>query len=58
MTQRLQKTSPMVRAAASLDPNHRRRKLPEKPRNLLAPQPPQQNRRFGRGHTMQLKDML
>src|SRR3979411_2656664 len=58
MAERPQNPRPMVRCAAGLDPDHRRRKRLEEGHHLLAPQLLTQNYLLGGVHPMKLEKMF
>src|SRR5580704_357480 len=58
MAERPQNPRPMVRCAAGLDPDHRRRKRLEEGHHLLAPQLLTQNYLLGGVHPMKLEQMF
>src|SRR3977135_730359 len=58
MAERPQNPRPMVRCAAGLDPDHRRRKRLEEGHHLLAPQLLTQNYLLGDVHPMKLEKMF
>src|ERR1700687_2676229 len=58
MAERPQNPRPMVRCAAGLDPDHRRRKRLEEGYHLLAPQLLTQNHLLGGVHPVKLEKML
>src|ERR1700735_5706188 len=58
MPKRVQQPRPEVARTARSNRDHRRRKILEKHRHILAPKLPAQNRLLGRVHSMKLKNAL